>query len=225
MLLPHACLFDLDGVLIDTEPLHSRAWKEAAASFGTKINEEQLKLLKGRRRVDCAKQILKWSTSTIDLNEFLSAHEPIARKHLRKSESIPGAKELVQWCFDQKLPIALVTSSSRSSVKFKSAAHPWLEKISTRVFGDDNELIEGKPAPDPFLLAASRLNTDPKKCWAIEDSISGAQSALKAGCLVWLVNNKKEDVLKKIPTYLRNNIIEINNLKEILLSIKKASRS
>jgi hypothetical protein len=57
---PAACLFDLDGLLLDTEPLHARAWQEAASRFGTNLGPTQLRQLRGRRRLDCAEQVLQW---------------------------------------------------------------------------------------------------------------------------------------------------------------------
>jgi beta-phosphoglucomutase-like phosphatase (HAD superfamily) len=72
-------------------------------------------------------------------------------------------------------------------VALKSAPHPWLEAIGTRVLGDDPELEAGKPAPDPFLLAARRLGVPPAQCWAFEDSPAGAAAAAGAGCRVYVL--------------------------------------
>jgi beta-phosphoglucomutase-like phosphatase (HAD superfamily) len=83
--------------------------------------------------------------------------------------------------------MALVTSSGRDAVERKCAPHPWLGIIRERVVGDDPELRVGKPAPDPFLLAAQRLGVAPADCWAFEDSLAGAQSARAAGCVVHVV--------------------------------------
>jgi len=58
---PKAFLFDLDGVLIDSEPLHGKAWKETAALFDLNLTYSQLKLLRGRRRIDCANEIVDFS--------------------------------------------------------------------------------------------------------------------------------------------------------------------
>ncbi len=60
MFSPKACLFDLDGVLLDTEPLHGAAWAKTAATYGTHLTEKKLFFLRGRRRIDCAKQVLEW---------------------------------------------------------------------------------------------------------------------------------------------------------------------
>ncbi|MCX5950411.1 MAG: HAD family hydrolase, partial [Cyanobacteria bacterium] len=88
---------------------------------------------------------------------------------------------------DLEVAMVLVTSSGRDAVERKCAPHPWLEIISERVLGDDPELVAGKPAPDPFLLAARRLGVAPGTCWAFEDSLAGAQSARAAGCVVHVV--------------------------------------
>ena len=59
-----------------------------------------------------------------------------------------------------------------------------MKLFSIYVLGDDKSLKKGKPAPDPYLLAAKKLNIAPQECWAVEDSISGVTSALRAGCFV-----------------------------------------
>ena len=210
---PKACLFDLDGVLIDSEPLHGKTWEKTSAYFNTKLNESQLKLLQGRRRVDCAKQIIQWIGRPIELNELLAIHKPISKKLLSKAKAMPGAESLVRWCKSNNLPIALVTSSNMDSVNNKSAPHPWINLISTRVQGDDPYLSAGKPFPAPYLLAAKKLNVNPKDCWAIEDSISGKQSAITAGCKVWVLKsdlNKEENLLSD--SFPKN----INHLKDVL---------
>ena len=71
MYLPDAFLFDLDGVLLDTEDLHSQAWSEAAGKFKTKLDKQQLMLLKGRRRPECAELIIKWMKYHPSVEEFL----------------------------------------------------------------------------------------------------------------------------------------------------------
>ena len=106
---------------------------------------------------------------------------------------MPAAQELVAHCHNRGIPMALVTSSSREAVAFKAAPHPWLELIQERVYGDDPELNAGKPDPAPFRLAAHRLGLNPSNCWALEDSQAGSQSALGAGCQVWLVSPKGSD--------------------------------
>ncbi|KEF43355.1 MAG: HAD family hydrolase [Cyanobium sp. CACIAM 14] len=185
---PAACLFDLDGLLLDTEPLHAHAWREAAAHFGHTLAAEQLLRLRGRRRFDCARQVLGWMAQDVgavpSLEELLAVRQPIAEALLVQAPPMPGAPELVARCRRKAVPMALATSSSREAVALKAAPHPWLELIEVRVHGDDPELVDGKPAPDPFLLAARRLGVAPDGCWAFEDSVAGVAAALAAGCRV-----------------------------------------
>ena len=190
---PAACLFDLDGLLLDTEPLHARAWREAAAQFGTRLGEAQLLQLRGRRRLDCAEQVVAWIRADggecAGTAELLAVRQPIAETLLRQAAPQPGAEQLVRRCHTLGIPMALATSSAADAVARKAAPHRWLALISTRVHGDDPALGAGKPAPDVFLLAARRLGVEPTDCWAFEDSPSGAQAAAAAGCRVHVLRS------------------------------------
>ena len=127
----------------------------------------------------------------------------------------PGAEALIQWCITQAVPMALVTSSSRESVTYKTAAHPWIDQIKTRVLGDDPALRAGKPAPDPFVLAAQHLGVAPEDCWAFEDSAAGGHAAITAGCQVWILNPNGQNLdLDQLPTGGRWQAI--NSLNEVL---------
>lgn len=191
MARPIACLFDLDGLLLDTEPLHARAWQEAAEHFGCRLSPEQLLGLRGRRRPDCAAQVIHWMAAegleAPTSEALLAIRQPIAEALLIHAKPTPGAVELIDRCHQLAIPMALATSSSRDAVALKAGPHPWLAAITVRVHGDDPELKAGKPAPDVFLLAAERLGVEAQGCWAFEDSPAGAQAALAAGCGVWVV--------------------------------------
>ena len=208
---PAACLFDLDGLLLDTEPLHGRGWSEAAAHFGTQLSDAQLMQLKGRRRLDCAAQVNAWLAKPVGADALLAVQQPIVRALLPDAAPMPAAQELVTHCHNRGIPMALVTSSSRDAVEFKAARHPWLEQIHERVYGDDPDLDAGKPDPAPFRLAAQRLGLHPEDCWAFEDSQAGSQSAHGAGCQVWLVSTTGS----KHPN-LNSNPCGINSLAVVL---------
>jgi HAD superfamily hydrolase (TIGR01509 family) len=185
---PAACLFDLDGLLLDTEPAHARAWQATASRFGRPLDQAELLSLRGRRRLDCAGQVLRWIAAAggppLGEQELLAVRQPIAEALLASAPAMPGAEALVRRCVALGIPMALATSSARSAVEVKVAPHPWMALISERVHGDDPELGDGKPAPDSFLLAARRLGVAPTACWAFEDSSAGVAAALGAGCRV-----------------------------------------
>ena len=216
MQIPKAILFDLDGVLLDTEPLHGQAWRETALILGTYLSDEKLILLQGRRRKDCAKKVLEWVQQPIDIKSVLEIHQPISKVLMKQAKPMPGAEELIRWCHSSNLPIALITSSSSNSIKIKTAPHSWINLFAIRVEGDDPLLSKGKPSPDPYILGAKKLSLEPKNCWAIEDSISGTKSALLAGCKVWVLKQE----ITGLRSEMNKNPVNIGHLNEVLKVLK-----
>ena len=223
---PKAFLFDLDGVLINSEPLHRQAWKETAALFNLNLTYDQLKLLRGRRRIDCANELIKLIPKTVKTEDLLKIHKPISRRLILTAKAMPGSKPLIEKCHQSNLPMALVTSSSSESFNIKSAPHKWMNLFSIKVLGDDNSLAKGKPAPDPYLLAAKRLNIDPQECWVVEDSISGVSSALEAGCNVFFLKENIDEATKEFSEE-NQHLREIKHLKEIenILDIHQVNKA
>ena len=212
---PKAFLFDLDGVLIDSEPLHGQAWKETAALFDLNLTNEQLKLLRGKRRIDCANELVKLIPKTVDARDLLNLHSPISRQLILSAQAMQGGESLVGRCYGNNIPMALVTSSSTESFQIKTAQHKWMNLFSEVVLGDDMLLAKGKPAPDPYLLAAKKLNIAPQECWAVEDSIAGVSSALEAGCYVFFLKEQSEELPKKENLDQHIKLKQISHLKEI----------
>ena len=220
---PKAFLFDLDGVLIDSEPLHGKAWRETAALFDLNLTYSQLKLLRGRRRIDCATELVKLIPHSVKTDEILRLHMPISRRLILTAQAMSGSESLVKRCYQSNIPMALVTSSSSESLKIKTAHHKWINLFSTQVHGDDKLLAKGKPAPDPYLLAAEKLNISPEECWAVEDSIAGVSSALKAGCFVLFLKEQSDELSDKDFFANENNLKIINHLKEIEQTLNEYS--
>ena len=212
---PKAFLFDLDGVLIDSEPLHGQAWKETAALFDLNLTDNQLKLLRGKRRIDCANELVKLIPKEVKAKELLTLHKPISRQLILTAQAMQGGESLVRRCHKNNIPMALVTSSSSESFKIKTAHHKWINLFSVMVLGDDKLLVNGKPAPDPYLLAAEKLNIAAKECWAVEDSIAGVTSAITAGCCVFFLKETRDQLPKKEDFDQHINLKQITHLKEI----------
>ena len=185
--MPAGCLFDLDGLLLDTEPLHGQAWAEAVGQFGGSASAELLLGLRGRNKFDNASGLIEALQLTVSVEQLLAVQQPLARDKVRQARAMPGAERLVQHLQATGVPLAIATSSGRESVEIKLAPHPWLQRIAVRVHGDDPQIQQGKPAPDLFIEAARRLHVEPAQCWAFEDSQAGAKAALAAGCRVFVV--------------------------------------
>ena len=185
--MPAGCLFDLDGLLLDTEPLHGQAWAQAVGQFGGSASAELLLGLRGRNKFDNASGLIEALQLTVSVEQLLAVQQPLARDKVRQARAMPGAERLVQHLQAAGVPLAIATSSGRESVEIKLAPHPWLQRIAVRVHGDDPQIQQGKPAPDLFIEAARRLHVEPAQCWAFEDSQAGAKAALAAGCRVFVV--------------------------------------
>ena len=204
--------------MIDTEPLHARAWQQAALHFGTDLESNQLIQLQGRRRLDNARLVCSWIDQVITPEQLLAVRQPIAEQLLPQAKAMDGAESLVRTAERFGIATALVTSSDRASVRHKTSNHPWVNRLQLMVCGDDPDLKAGKPAPDPFRLGADGLKVKAEECWAFEDSRAGCESALAAGCLVWqlLRTTEIEDQLNPIDQGLlrSDRLVVINQLSE-----------
>ena len=220
MQFPEAILFDLDGVLLDTEPLLANAWSETAKEYNHYLSNDKLLELKGRRRIDCAKKVNEWINKENSIEELLVIQKLKVDQQLKKAKPFKGAMDLIKFCINAKLPIALVTSSSNDSFKIKSSVNPWLNLFETKILGDDQFISAGKPSPDPYLRALKILDVDPNKTWVIEDSYAGSVSGLKAECNLLFFSKDIEILNKLINEFTQEKIQKINELSEIIYYLK-----
>ena len=220
MEFPEAILFDLDGVLLDTEPLLADAWRETAKKYNYCLSGDKLNELKGRRKIDCAKKVLEWINLEISIEELVSTQKLKLSNQLTKAKPFKGAIDLINFCINIKLPIALVTSSSSDSFQIKSSINPWLNLFPIKILGDDKFISAGKPSPDPYLRALKLLEVDPNKTWVIEDSYAGSISGLKAECNLLFFSKDIEILNKLINEFNQEKIQKINELSEIIYYLK-----
>ena len=220
MEFPEAILFDLDGVLLDTEPLLADAWSETAKECNHYLSKDELLELKGRRRRDCAKKVFKWINKENSIDELLLIQKSKVDKLIPKAKPFKGAIDLIKFCINIKLPIALVTSSSSESFKIKRAVNPWLNLFEIKILGDDKYISAGKPSPDPYLKALKILDVDPIKTWVIEDSYAGSVSGLKAECYLLFFSKDINILNKLINEFTQDKIQKINELSEIIYYLK-----
>ena len=217
---PAAILFDLDGVLLDTEPLLANSWRETAKEYNHYLSNENLLELRGRRRIDCAQKVLKWLNKKDSIDQILVTQKSKADKILTKAKPFKGAIDLITYCINTKIPIALVTSSSSESFKIKSSVNPWLNSFEIKILGDDKFITAGKPSPDPYLRALEVLEVDPNKTWVIEDSYAGSVSGLKAECNLFFFSQDIKILNKLINEFKQEKIQKINELSEIIYYLK-----
>ncbi len=173
---PDAILFDLDGVLIDSEGLYTRFWDETEALYPTGIPDfaraikgttlpSIMSLFKPEERDDIMERILRFD-SALEYPMF------------------PGALELLDLLAGRGIPTALVTSSNPEKMQQLERQYPdFTPRFAAVING--SMVQRGKPDPEGYLLAASMLKKDPTRCVVVEDSLQGIRAGRAAGCEVW----------------------------------------
>jgi len=181
---PHAVLFDLDGILVDTEPLYSHATEQVLREFGHGYPSSMKQRLMGRGAVEAAELLLGELQIPLSVSEYLARRRRLLLPLFRASAPIDGAPELLERLSAAKIRVAVATSSERALFLEKTSHHPWFSHVQLVVCGDDPELRAPKPAPDIFLLAARRLGVSPADCIVVEDSPAGVRAARSAAMRV-----------------------------------------
>jgi pseudouridine-5'-monophosphatase len=179
-----AVLFDLDGVLLDTEPLYSQATQAVLNAYGKRFEWSLKREMIGRSDIESAELLVSRLELPISAREYLALYEPQLDALFVQAPPMPGAEELVAALDARRVPIAVGTSSRQRLFQLKSKPHAWFSRFSTVVCGDDPAVKAFKPAPDIFLTAAARLNVRASDCVVIEDSPSGVMAARRAGMRV-----------------------------------------
>ena len=189
MTLPHrpsAVIFDMDGLLFDTEALGQEGLLAAAAEAGHDIPDAVYNGSIGVRRSQCGPLFRAHFGEDFRFEDF---HADWRRHFWRVAENRPamkpGVPELLDLLDQVRLPRAIATSSSRPTVERHLTAHGLTDRFDQVVCRGDYET--GKPAPDPFLKAAERLGVEPRLCLALEDSHIGVRSAAAAGMMTVMV--------------------------------------
>lgn len=178
-----ACIFDLDGVIVDTAHYHFLAWKRLAHELGTDLTEQDNERLKGVSRMQSLEIILEMARVQIsrDRKEALAT-----RKNnwfvdyieaMKPEEIFPGVKELISSMRSKGLKIALASSSKNAPRVIELLG---IGKLFDAIV-DGSMIIDTKPDPEIFLLSAQRLNIQPEFCLVFEDAEAGVEAALRAG--------------------------------------------
>lgn len=176
----HAVIFDLDGVLLDTEPLYTQATQEVLAPYGQEYTWALKVEMMGRDSRRAAEFLVATLGIPLTAEQYIARRQPLLERTCRTAAALPGAEELVRALHAHGVPIALATSSERPLMRAKIERHAWFELFSTFVCGDDPRLRHAKPAPDIFLLAAEELGILRENCLVFEDSLAGVEAARAA---------------------------------------------
>jgi HAD superfamily hydrolase (TIGR01509 family) len=179
---PDAVLFDMDGTLIDSEPIWFDTEVAILADYGYVLGREHWVNVLGQPNDVAVQYLLEVSgipLTPVQLNQRIEA--AMAERLSAGIELVPGADELFAQLEAAGIPCALVTASSRAIVE-ACIGSIGEHRFKLTVSGDD--VANGKPHPEPYLTAARQLGVDPDRCAVIEDSPNGSRAGAAAGCRV-----------------------------------------
>jgi len=186
-----ALVLDMDGLMLDTEPIYRASWQKAAAELGYEITDHAYEAFIGRRTEDAERELAARTGPTFPIDRFrvrwpVVWHE-IAGKGITKRS---GLDALLDFAMGRTLRLAVATSTQRTLAELTLRAGR-LDARRFEVIVTGDEVAHGKPAPDIYLEAARRLTLAAAACVALEDSDAGVLSASRAGMTALMVPDMK----------------------------------
>lgn len=210
-----AVLFDMDGLMVDTESLSTEAFINSAKAQGYNMTKEETLKVLGFTKANIYQFWIDYFQGTnVDGKKLVDDHYDYIENVLYTvgPEKMPYVEELLKYLKENNYKIAVASSSDTADIKNN------LEKTKLEKYIDEivsgAEVENGKPAPDVFLLAAKRLGVDPKDCLILEDSKAGIKAGKASGAMVFMVpdmytvDKECEDTADRILTNL-GEVIEI----------------
>ncbi len=191
-----AVIWDMDGVLVDTGDYHFLSWREVSNGFGYDYTRDQFDRDFGMKNPDILKRMMGDDTPEPFIEEFCQKKEELFLEMIHgQLQPMPGLLPILSQLREKTVPMALASSSPIHNINVL------LEELQIRSFFDavlSVGSLPGKPEPDVFLEAASRLNMPAASCVVFEDSIAGVAAAKAAGmtCIAITTTNPR-DLLRK----------------------------
>ncbi|KAG0013841.1 glutathione synthase [Entomortierella chlamydospora] len=189
------CIFDMDGLLINTETLYTEITSEILARYGKTYDFELKAKVMGLREKESSEILVKESGADMTPEEYLHERHLLQLERFPYCVPLPGVMRLIKHLKENKIPIAVATSSYRKNFELKSKNNQALFSLfDVIVCGDDSAIVRGKPNPDIFFVARDRLaahfgheNVQNEKCLVFEDSPIGVQAGVNASMkVVWV---------------------------------------
>ena len=187
-----AVLFDMDGLVLDTEKLYTRFWQEAAKAFGYPMTKEQALGMRSLNRGAGLAKLQSYFGSSVNYDEIRNKRIELMDAFVEQ-EGVslkPGIHELLAFLKEKGIKTSIATSSpmERTLLYLGSVGlqHSFDELVSGYM------VEKGKPEPDIYLYAAEKLGVKPENCMVLEDSPAGILAAYRAGCLPVMIPDQDE---------------------------------
>jgi HAD superfamily hydrolase (TIGR01509 family) len=215
-----AVVFDMDGLMLDTEPIYKTAWQAGCRELGYHLNDATYTQLVGRPTIACEQVLLQTFGRGFPLEDFRKLWPSIwqAEVYRHGIQQKPGLSALLAFLRSRNMATAVATSSEAEFTDFSLNRAGLSGSFHAIVTGDQIE--RGKPAPDIYLAAAAKLAVRPDRCVALEDSEAGAVAASTAGMVTLLVPDwvAPSSVARQAATEIFPSLVEAHTYIEARLS-------
>lgn len=185
-------LFDLDGVIIDTEKLYTRFWAEAANELGWPMTREQALQLRSLGAAQGQPKLEAFFGPGVSYAAIRARRIELMEAYIEANgvEEKPGVRELLVFLKEQGIPCAITSSSSIPVIRLHLGSLGLLDHFTALCSGKD--VPNGKPAPDIYLYGAECIGIPAEACLAVEDSPAGIEAAWRAGCMAVIVPDQDQ---------------------------------
>ena len=178
----------MDGVIADTAPYHLKAWQKVFQKRGVNFTHEDFNRQFGQRNDAIIRHTLGEQISQSEVDAIAGEKEKTFRKLIKQNvKSLPGAIRLMKSLGGHGFKVALASSAPIENIRLVTRSLGINNYFQAIVSGQD--VTEGKPSPQGFLLAAQKLGVEPENCAVIEDAIAGVTAAKRAGMHCIAVTN------------------------------------
>lgn len=208
-------IFDMDGVLVDSEKLYMRFWREACAAYGFELTKEMALSLRSNSPEAAIPKFFAWFGEKADYHEIRGLRRKLMAEYIDANgvNLKDGAAEILDFLKGKEIKTALATASPVKRAMHYLSPYGLFEKFDAVISGAD--IARSKPAPDIYLAAAKALALPPERCMAVEDSPSGILSAKTAGCFTVMIPDLTPPDEAILP-YIDCQATDLNDVRDLI---------
>jgi HAD superfamily hydrolase (TIGR01509 family) len=212
-----AVVFDMDGLMVDTEPVYKASWQQAASELHYELPDSVYARFVGRPTEACERILVEHLGPKFPLPPFRLRWPVLWRTEIQRSgvHVKPGLFELLAFLSDRRVPVAVATSTESDLAALTLSLAGLADHFAIVVSGD--QVAAGKPAPDIYLEAARRLGVSAANCVALEDSEAGIRAAAAAGMVGILVPHWAPSI--EASRAARHVVEDLHQAREVLTSL------